>query len=101
MGHEEKRNGIKPVPGDPLKYMNKAQIRTYRLMLKVGWRMKFIRLQQLQRAVCVMTNQEMTILGVLEDGGFLNRQPNIPLRSAETSPKEIISTDGICIVNDL
>ena len=101
MGHEEKRNGIKPVPSDPLKYMNKAQIRTYRLMLRVGWHMKFIRIQPLQRAVCVMTNQEMTILGVLEDDGFLNRQPNIPLRSTETSPKEIISTDGICIVNDL
>jgi len=36
MGYEEKRNGIKPVPSDPLKYMNKAQIRTYRLMLRVG-----------------------------------------------------------------
>ena len=95
MGHEEKRNGIKPVPGDPLKYMNKAQIRTYRLMLNVGWYMKFIRIQPLERAVCVMTNQEMTMLGVLEDDGFLNRQPNIPLRSADTSPLKIISTDGL------
>jgi hypothetical protein len=88
MGHEEKRNGIKPVPSDPLKYMNNAQTRTYRLMLKLGWHMKFIRRQPLQRAVCVMANQEMTILGVLEDNGFLNRQPNIPLRSAENQVRE-------------
>ncbi len=86
MGHEEKRNGIKPVPDDPLQHMNKAQKRTYRLMLKVGWHMKFIRLQPHQRSVCVMTNQDMTKLGVLEDDGFLNRQPNIPLRNADTSP---------------
>ena len=36
MGYEEKRNGIKPVPSDPLKYMNKAQIRTYRLIAYSG-----------------------------------------------------------------
>ena len=94
MEHKEKRKKTNPLPDDPLKYMNKAQIRTYRLMLRVGWHMKFIRLQPLQRAVCVMTNQEMTKLSVLEDDGFLNRKPNIPLRSADTSPKKIISTDG-------
>ena len=88
MGHEEKRNGIKPVPSDPLKYMNEAQIRTYRLMLKIGWHMKFIRRQPLQRAVCIMTDPKMTALAVLEDDGFLNRQPNIPLRSAENQVKE-------------
>ncbi|MEA1889873.1 MAG: hypothetical protein U9N50_08860 [Pseudomonadota bacterium] len=88
MKHEENRKGVKPVPGDPLKYMNEAQIHTYRLMRKFGWHMKFIRRQPLQRAVCVMTDPKMTALAVLEDNGFLNRQPDIPLRSTEYQVKE-------------
>ena len=100
--HKEKRKGLNPVPDDPLKYMNEAQIRKYLLMQGFGMRIKFIRRSSLsQNPVCVMTDPEMTALAVLENDGFLNRQPNIPLRIAETSPKEIIPTDGICIVNDL
>ncbi len=88
MKHEEKRKGVNPVPGDPLKYMNEAQIHNYRLMRQFGWHMKFIRRQPLQRAVCVMTDPKMTALAVLEDNGFLNRQPDILLRSTENQVKE-------------
>ena len=84
MEHKEKRKRINPVPDDPLKYMNEAQIRTYLLMQGFGWRIKFIRRSSLlQNPVCVMTDPEMTALAVLENDGFLNRQPDITYRSAE------------------
>ena len=84
MEHKEKRKGINPVPDDSLKYMNEAQIRTYLLMQGFGWHIKFIRRSSLlQNPVFVMTDPEMTALAVLENDGFLNRQPDITLRFAE------------------
>ena len=79
---EEKRKGIKPVPGDPLKYMNEAQIYTYQRMQADGWHLKFIRRPLFQRPVCIMTDQEKTALAVLEENGTLNKHPDIQLRSA-------------------
>jgi len=79
---EGKRKGIKPVPGDPLKYMNEAQIFMYRRMQAYGWHLKFIRRPLFQRPVCVMTDPKKTALAVLEEDGILNKRPDIQLRSA-------------------
>ena len=72
MVHKERRKGIAPVPDDPLKYLNDAQLITYRRMQAVGWNIKFVRRPLFQRAICVLTNAEETILAVIEESGLLN-----------------------------
>ena len=80
---ENRRKGTNPVPAVLSKYMNSAQMHTYHLMQKFGWDIKFIRRPLFQDPVCVLTDPENTILAVVEEDGFLNRQPNIQLRSSE------------------
>ena len=88
MDQEEKRKGIKPVPDDPLGYLNEAQRFTYHRMKRSGWRIKFIRRPMYQNPVCVMTDSNDTMLAHIEQNGFLNKQPDIPLRSDESREKE-------------
>ena len=78
MGHEEKRKGIKPVPDDPLKYLNEAQVFTCHRMQSYGWRIKFIRRPLFQSPVCFMTDADEIMLAVIERDGFINRHPDIP-----------------------
>ncbi len=84
---ENRRKGTNPVPEILSKYMNSAQLHTYHLMQKFGWDIKFIRRPLFQDPVCVLTDPEKSILAVVEEDGFLNRQPNIPLRSSENPSK--------------
>jgi hypothetical protein len=84
MDHEEKRKGTKPVPDEPLEYLNEAQRFTYHRMKASGWRIKFIRRPMFQNPVCVMTDPDDTTLAVIERNGFLNRRPDIPLRNNES-----------------
>lgn len=88
MVHEEKRKGIKPIPDNPLGYLNDAQQFTYRRMMASGWRIKFIRRPMYQNPVCVMTDSDETMLALIEKNGYLNKQPDIPLRSNERLAKE-------------
>jgi hypothetical protein len=83
MEYRERRSGTKPVPDDPLKYLNKAQLSTYRSMKKLGWDFKFIRRPLFQRAICVLINKEESILAVIEENGILNERPYISFRGAE------------------
>ena len=101
MEQEEKRKGIKPVPDDPLGYLNEAQLFTYRRMAAFGWRIKFIRRPKYQSPVCVMTDSDETTLAVLEDDGFHNRQPNITLRGAEKLGQRIISSSRFFIIRTI
>jgi hypothetical protein len=84
---ENRRKGKNPVPENLSKYMNSAQLHTYHLMQKFGWDIKFIRRPLFQDPVCVLTDPEKTTLAVVEEDGFLNRQPDIPLRSFENPSK--------------
>ena len=84
MAQEEKRKGLKPVPDDPLVYLNESQLFTYHRMTASGWRIKFIRRPMYQSPVFVMTDSDETLLALIERNGFLNKQPDIPLRSDES-----------------
>jgi hypothetical protein len=88
MEYKEKRKGIKPIPDDPLGYLNEAQLFTYHRMTAVGWRIKFIRRPMYQSPVCFMTDSGEAALALIEQNGFLNQQPDIPLRSDENRVKE-------------
>ena len=83
-GYEEKRKGIKPVPDDPLGYLNEAQIYTFRRVQQDGWYIKFLRRKPFQRPVCVLTNKSETMLAIIEANGFLNKEPGIQLRTVGT-----------------
>ncbi|MEA1889437.1 MAG: hypothetical protein U9N50_06605 [Pseudomonadota bacterium] len=85
---EEKRKGTKPIPDDPLEYLNEAQLFTYRRMATSGWHIKFIRRPKYHSPVCVMTDSDESMLALIERNGFLNKQPDIPLRSNEKWAKE-------------
>lgn len=80
--HDEKRKGVKPVPDDPLAYLNEAQIFTCLRMQQDGWYIKFMRRKPFERPVCVMTDESETTMAIIEANGFLNKKPDIPLRSA-------------------
>ncbi|MEA1889523.1 MAG: hypothetical protein U9N50_07070 [Pseudomonadota bacterium] len=88
MEKKEKRKGVKPIPDDPLGYLNEAQLFTYRRMTASGWHIKFIRRPMYQNPVCVMTDSDETALALIEQNGFLNRHPDIPLRRDEHWAKE-------------
>ena len=79
----DRRTGSPPVPDDPLKYLNEAQLHTYHRMHAEGWEFKFIRRPMYQRAVCVLTNQEENILAVIEHNGLLNKKPYISFRGVK------------------
>lgn len=79
--YEEKRKGIKPVPDDPLGYLNEAQIFTFRRVQRDGWHIKFLRRKPFQRPVCVVANKNESMLAIIEANGFLNKEPDIPLRT--------------------
>ncbi len=83
MAHEEKRKGIKPLPDDPLIYLNEAQVYSCHRMQTNGWRIKFIRRPLFQSPVCLMTDPDEIMMAVIERDGFINKHPDVPLRSAE------------------
>ena len=83
MVHKERRRGTKPIPDDPLKYLNEAQLSTFHRLQGLGWNFKFIRRPLFQRAICVLVNNEETILAVIEETGVLNKKPYISFRGVE------------------
>jgi hypothetical protein len=83
MEYEEKRVGINPIPEDPLGYLNAAQIFTYNRMTESGWHIKFVRRPMYESPLLFMTDSDETVLAVIEDNGYFNQQPDIPLRSTE------------------
>jgi hypothetical protein len=76
----EQRTGDKPVPDDLISFMNEEQLMAYHSLERFGWYIKFIRRPLFQRPICVMSNPEGTVVGVLEDDGNLNENPDIVIR---------------------
>ena len=83
VAYKERRKGTLPVPDDPLKYLNAEQLFTCRRMQALGWKIKFIRRPLYQRVICVLTNQDESLLAVIEQNGMLNKHPYISFRDAE------------------
>ena len=80
MVEDEKRTGEKPVPDDLTSFMNEEQLIAYHSLERFGWYIKFIRRPLFQRPICVMSNPDGSIIGVLEDDGNLNENPDIVIR---------------------
>ncbi len=76
----EKREKQKPIPDNYQKYMNEAQKDQLRTIEGFGWKLFFIRRPSFQDPVIVACNQEGTSIGILEEDGRLNLDPNIIVR---------------------
>lgn len=76
----EKRKGDKPVPDNMKDYLNDAQMAELRKIERFGWELWFIRRPLFQDPVVVVANPDGSSIGVLEDDGRLNLDPDIKLR---------------------
>lgn len=77
---KEKRKGVKPVPDDINDYLNNAQLVELNIMAAFGWRLEYIRRPLFQEPVVVMANENGGSIGILEEDGHLNLEPNIAMR---------------------
>ncbi len=77
---EEKRKGDQPIPHNVKNYLNDAQLAELRSIEQFGWNLKYIRRPLFQEQVIVVINPDGKSIGVLEDDGGLNMNPNIETR---------------------
>ena len=77
---EDKRKGEKPVPDDIKNYLNAAQSGELNKIEGFGWKLVFVRRPLFQELVVVVTDACGSSIGVLEDDGRLNLDPDIQLR---------------------
>lgn len=76
----EKRRGDKPIPDNWQKYLNDAQLSELRTIESFGWQIKFIRRPLFQDVEIVVANPEGNAVGLLEEDGTLNHNPDIIIR---------------------
>jgi hypothetical protein len=77
---EDKRKGDKPVPDDVTAYLNDAQLAVLHKIEGFGWGIKYIRRPLFLEPVVVVTNPDGSSIGILEDDGRLNMEPEIETR---------------------
>jgi len=78
--NKDKRERMVPVPNNYRTYMNEAQQDQLRTIEGFGWKIFFIRRPMFNESLVVVTNQEGSSIGVLEEDGRLNLEPNIDVR---------------------
>jgi hypothetical protein len=78
--NQENREKMDAIPKNHKRYMNNAQQDQLRTIEAFGWKIFFIRRPMFKDPVVVVTNQEGSSIGVLEDDGRLNLEPNIIIR---------------------
>ena len=76
----EKRKGEKAVPDDLEDVLNQDQIMTLRQIERFGWRLAFVRRPVFQHPIPVVLTSDDQKIGVLEEDGRLNMNPDIQLR---------------------
>ena len=76
----DKRNGSKPVPDDVKEHLSYAQMALLRTIEGFGWSLKFVRRPLFQQPVIVVTNPDGSSIGILEEDGKLNLDPDIDTR---------------------
>jgi len=76
----EKRKGETPVPENAIKMLNQLQILALRRIEGFGWRLQFIRRPLFQDPVAVVVDGAGEKIGILEDDGRINMEPDIEVR---------------------
>ncbi len=76
----EKRKGEPPIPADIQDVLSPDQMMTLRQLENFGWQVAFVRRPLFQESVIVVSSTDNGKIGVLEDNGQLNLQPDIRIR---------------------
>jgi len=76
----EKRKGDEPVPDSATEMLNQLQILALRRIESFGWRLQFIRRPLFQDPVAVAVDGDGVKIGILEEDGRINMQPDIKIR---------------------
>ncbi len=76
----EKRKGDEPVPHNAIDLLNPVQVVTLRQIEGFGWRLQFIRRPLFQDPVPVVIDADGKKIGILEEDGRLNIEPDIKFR---------------------
>lgn len=75
------RKGDKPLPENIQDFLTAEQLNGLRRIESFGWQLKFIRRPRFQKTVAVVISPESNAVGVLENDGRLNLEPEIVIRS--------------------
>ena len=78
--NDEKRKGVQPVPDNVKTYLNDAQRVALHKIEGFGWSLKYIRRPLFDKVVVVVMNADGSTIGVLEDDGNLNLEPDLDTR---------------------
>lgn len=78
----EKRGSDTPIPEHVKSYLNDAQMAELHKIERFGWSLTYIRRPLFQEPVIVVTDAGGKSLGVLEDDGRLNLEPDIDTRES-------------------
>ena len=77
---EDKRKSGNPVPDDVANYLNEAQQAVLHRIEGFGWSIKYIRRPLFLEPVVVVTSSDGSSIGILEEDGRLNMEPEIETR---------------------
>ena len=77
---QEKRKGDEPVPQNAIEMLNEMQVLALRQIESFGWRLQFIRRPLFQDPVPVVVDSDGTKIGILEEDGRINMEPDIKVR---------------------
>ena len=76
----EKRKGVKPVPDRLDDVLNEMQMRALHQLERFGWQLRFVRKPLFQEPVAVVFSAEGDKIGILEEDGRINMEPDIKVR---------------------
>ncbi|HEY3487660.1 MAG TPA: hypothetical protein VGL10_06310 [Gammaproteobacteria bacterium] len=76
----EKRKGEKAIPDKLEDVLNDDQLMTLRQIERFGWRLAFVRRPVFQKPIPVVLTADDQKIGVLEEDGRLNMNPDVKLR---------------------
>lgn len=77
---KDKRNKQKPIPVNLHDFLNQEQIFTLQQIEKYGWRLEFVRRPLFQTPTPVVISPNNDEIGVLNEDGTINKQPQIEIR---------------------
>ena len=77
---QDKRKGDEPVPHNAIEMLNEMQVLALRKIEGFGWRLHFIRRPLFQDPVPVVVDSEGKKIGILEEDGRINMEPDIKVR---------------------
>lgn len=77
---KDKRKGDKPIPDNFEDQLDELQLLALRRIEGFGWKLRFVRRPLFQDVVPIVFSAEGDTIGVLEEDGRINMQPDIEVR---------------------